>query len=241
MTLAELRDRTTKFLAYDLDNFEGETPTDPELDSQVNFAMRLMSREMHLVNPKVQLRLKANQSIVNYQDTDQVEQTVVRPYHVTIDGNKLWNARRDSYGLWTYGQFVQEHPTWESASSGTPTIAATFGSRQFILFEPASAAIAAQTDHYIAGQVLCNRLTGVRPYDDPARQGFPDEFHEGIAYLASVFAARPNVTEQEGLQRLAMFNAEWEAYCKAARNENRRLFSLHDPDRSDYADYIPLG
>ena len=240
MVLSELRALLTDLLAYDLDNYQGESPSDVELNAQINWALRALSKELFLFDPKVDFKLTTGEPRYRLDSRKVVSKRVVRPLYVTIDGNKLWNAQSDGYGMWGWEEFIGQHPTWEAATNGTPTKAVSYGAREIIIHIPPTATIAAQADNYIAGQVLANDLTGIGVLDDPSDQGIPAEVHESIAYLAAIYAATPNVTEQEGYARLAAYDKSWRASVKAIRNENHRLFHSGTTRHGLSPDYLAL-
>lgn len=236
MTLSELRTFQTELLSYDLDNVSGEDPTKEQQDAQLNRAMRAISKEIFIFDPQVSLKLTKDKLRYNLDDRKIVGKRVVRPYYVTVDGNKLRDAGGVDYGVWGFKEFVHEHPTWESASSGAPTKAVVYGAREVIVHLPPTAAIAGKLTNYIGGQVLANDL--VEDSDDPSSEGIPVEIHEGIAILASIFAATPTVSAQEGLIRLAAQDKEWKALVNTVKSENRNLFHVGTRTDTPYRDVI---
>lgn len=238
MVLSELRTLQTSFLDYDLDNFDGEEPTSVQQNAQINRALRTIGKELFIVDPKVGFSPKYNVDIYSLDKIGTVTKRVVRPFYVTINGNKLWNADETDYGMWGFQRFVQDFPTWESASTGTTSKAVIYGSRGLILHLRPSVEIEASTSNFIAGQVVPNDL--VHDNDDPSDQGVPREIHEAIAYLAAVYAAMPNVTEQEGWARLQAFNKAWMEDVKIVRNENHRAWHTPDMKGTDWPDFIHL-
>lgn len=240
MVLSELRALQSNYLGYDLDNYLGESPGEDGQNGQINRALRVISKECFLFDPKVTFTVVAGQFRYSLDDrkTPVVSKRIVRPHYVTINGNKLWNADQTAYGVWGWQEFVHSNPKWEASSSGTPTKAVLFGAREVLLHLPPTAAVVSAGENFIAGQVLANDL--VNDTDDPSDQGVPVEIHEAIAYLAAVYASEPNVTEQEGWVRVGRYDSQWTKMVRAIRNENRRLFDTGRKVQSTYADVIRL-
>lgn len=228
----------TDLLSFDLDNVKGETPSDAQLDAQINEALRFCSREIFLFDPLVKFKLRKDKAVYNLHDPAIVKKKVVRPFTVTVNGNKLYNARRDDWGTWAYDEFIDDHHTWEDASSGTPTKAVLYGSASLILHLPPTAAIAASAKNYIAGTVLARDL--VSDDDDPTRDSIPTELHEAVVFRAAWKAALPNVSEAEGWRRMAEYKSEWKGPFKEARNQNMRLFGKGTRRTEYMPDYISV-
>lgn len=220
MDLSELRTYLTDLLSFDLDNVKAESPTDAQLDAQINEALRVISKAAWLFDPKVVLTLKLDTFIYNLQDLATVERTVVRPFQATINENKLWNKVQDAYGMWSWGEFVSQHPTWEDDTAGTPTKAVLYGSRRMIVHLAPTAAVVSAGENYVAGQVLAKALVAAN--DEPDE--IPVEAHEAIAHLAAYRAAMPSASAAEAWNRLDRYNRDWREVIKEVRNENRRIF-----------------
>lgn len=240
MTLQELRSLLSSFNNYDLDNYLGGSPTAAGLNGQINRALRTVSKECFLFDPKVTFTLATGKLRYSLDDlkTPVVSKRVVRVHQVTVNKNKLWNADQDAYGVWGWQEFLHRHPKWESDANGTPTKAVVFGSREIILHLPPTATVVSDGNNFISGQVLANDL--VQDTDDPSDQGIPVEVHEAIAYLAAVYSSEPNVTEQEGWARVGRFDSQWSKMARSIKNENRRLFDTGRKVQSIYADFIKL-
>ncbi len=234
MVLSELRTMLTELLSFDLDNVKGESPTDVELDGQINEAQSFASRETFLFDPKVPWTIKKDVSRYNLHDLTVMEKRIVRPYWATINGNKLYNARRDDYGIWTYGEFIDDHQTWEDDSSGTPTKVVLYNAANVILHLAPTATVVSTGKNYLAGHVLANDMTA----DDHSPEGFPEDMHEAIAFRAAWKAAIPQVTEAEGWRRLAEYERQWKEPLKELRNQNKRLFNKGSRSGEYNATYI---
>lgn len=206
MTLTELRTMQTAFLALDLDNFAGESPSSSDQNVQINWAYRRIARKCHLVHPKITFTLTADTALYGLSDTAVwgTLRRMVNISHVTINGVMLRACDQRQYGLWTPREFIDRYPTWQTASSGTPTKAVQYG-QNLLLHVPPTAAVVSAGNNYVAGQYIPPDLDGVT-YITP---DLPEEIHPAIAYLAAIHAASPQASEPEMWTRLQAYGQAW--------------------------------
>ena len=206
MTLAELRTLQTNFLSLDLDNFAGEAPSSSDQNLQINWAYRRIARKCKLVHPKIPFTLAADTALYSLSDTAVwgTLRRMVDITQVTINGTMLRACDGVQYGLWTYREFIARHPSWQAASSGTPTKAVQYG-QNLLLHVPPTAAVVSAGNNYVAGQYIPPDLDGAT-YNTP---DLPEEIQPAIAYLAAIYAATPLATEPEMWTRLQAYGQGW--------------------------------
>lgn len=224
MTLAELRTLQTNFLALDLDNFAGESPSSADQNTQINWAYRRIARKCKLMHPKITMALTADTALYGLSDTA-VWGTLKRMVditHVTINGVMLRACDQRQYGLWTYREFIDRHPSWQTASSGTPTKAVQYG-QNLLLHVPPTSTVVSAGSNFVAGQYIPADLDG-STYNTP---DLPEEIQPAIAYLAAIYAATPLATEPEMWTRLQAFGQGWTEMVDDIARMN--MDSLADP------------
>lgn len=219
LTLADLRTLQTNFMSLDLDNYVGESPSSSDQNTQINWALRIVSKRLFLVDSKITFTPTADAVIQSLRASGVCGKRVVEPFRVTINGNMLWNCAQREYGLWSLAELERYHPKWQTDSSGTPTIAVYKGNNELILYLPPTSAVVSAAQNYIVGQVLAPDLSGT---DTPA---IPEECHECIAYVAAILAAEPVATEAEMWNRVSVFNSRWLAVIDEIASANRA--SMH--------------
>lgn len=218
MTLSELRTLQTNFLSLDLDNFAGESPSTSDQNAQINWAYRRIARKCCLIHPKIPMTLTADTALYSLANTAVwgSARRMVDIYSVTINGVPLRDCLGRNYGMWTYREFMDRHPTWQTASSGVPTKALVVGAN-LLLHQPPTSAVVSAGDNYVAGQYIPADLDG-STYDTP---DLPDEIQPAIAYLAAIYAATPLATEPEMWTRLQAFGQAWVEMIDDISHQNR--------------------
>lgn len=219
-TLATLITLQAQYLSMDLDNANGEAPSDANCTIQLNQALRQISRRLYLYDPKVTFTPTASTLIQDLRASGVCSKRVVQPYRVTINGNPLLDCAGRDYGLWSEAELWRRNPKWQTAADGVPSLAVYSGNGKLILHQPPTAAVVSDAENFIAGQVLAADLSSATPgtTDIP---GIPEEAHEAIAYLAAIIAANPVATEKEQWKRLEVFNASWISTIDTIARENR--------------------
>lgn len=215
MTRATLRTLQTGFMSVDLDNFYGESPSTANQNEQLNWAYRRIARKCHLVHPMVTFTPVAGQSIYSLTGSSFGGRRMVEIYNLTINGTMLRECSGVGFGLWTYREFVQRYPQWQTADNGTPTKACVYG-QNMILHAPPTSAVVTAAECYAAGQYIPADMD-----DDADEPDLPEEIHPAIAYLAAIYAANPVATEPEMWKRLEVFGEGWISMVDDISEQNR--------------------
>lgn len=211
---------------FDSDSMYGESPTDAQLVSLLNWGIQYTARFIRLYDPAVVLTLTADTAQYDLRSLSIVSKKVVRPYGVIINGNRLVNKKGDGYGVWTLGEFEREHPAWMGEAASTPVKAAFYG-KTLIVHQKPTQAIVDGGSNYISGTVLpiaktndSNGSTGKGTSPD-----LPDELHEATVWITANKNALANASEAEGWKRLGAYRADWFEIANEVRieNENQML------------------
>lgn len=201
MTLTDLRTRLTDLLKFDLDNFgataDGTPVSNTYLDAQLNWALRLLSKKLFLYDPLITLTLTGSQNTYDLRGSA-LSRDVIWVHYVTIGGEVLRDVQQTEPGMWTMTQLVKRFPTYTSTSAGT-VLRAVQADRSLIL-HPAPSGTG--SNNSVAGRYMAAALSSGSDVPD-----IPEELHEIIATLAAIKASEPQVSESEGWNRLARFDA----------------------------------
>ena len=219
MYLSDAVSLVNSFSQFDLDNYAGESPTNANVTSQINWASRLISKKLEMFNPVVVFTLTAGIRTYDLRSTSSFSVPVVKPMQVVIAGSLLLDARQDRPGLWSISEFERLNPNWRTDANGVPDKAA-WHTDKLVLNPPPNTATASLNTHYVSGLVLSADLT----YDANASTtalNVPVELHECVCYLAAVKAATPQVSEQEAWQRVSAYDQAWREEVEAQRRLNR--------------------
>lgn len=199
MTLAQLRTLTSYFISYDNDAYLGESPSNSDLDTVVNWAIRSIARRLYLFEPMIALTTSAGVSRYDIGDTTYFERRMLDIHRVVVGGTIL-RDNRSQFGLYpSLNAFEARYPTWRTASNGTPTGAVLAG--QNLTFDCPASGVLANT--FVSGQFMPNDLSA-----DGQTPLLPVELHELVAYLAATKLALPTATEEEQWGRLRAFKTE---------------------------------
>lgn len=211
MTLAELKTRLNQHLAADLDNYAGDTPSDDELEGQINFAIRAIGRAIFMVKP-VLVTVASGTSIV---ELDRQATPIVQVFRVTVDGLYLMDYR-DKPGLMNFAEMEAEAEGWQLATkTGIPSRAIQLDRRLYLWPKPTS-----EEAIVLTAQVLPQAL--VLDTDVP---DLPLWVHEAIVTVAATYAADPHATEEEGLARLGRFDKRTMEMITGEGERNRELYA----------------
>lgn len=199
MILSELRTLTSNFIAYDNDAYVGESPSNSDINSVINWAIRSIARRLYLFEPRITLTTSAGIGRYDISDTTYFERKLLDVHRVIVSGTIL-RDNRSQFGLYpSIDSFDARFPTWRTASNGTPTGAVLTG--QVLTFDcPASGAL---SNTFVSGRFIPNDLTA-----DGQSPLIPTELHELIAYLAAMKFTLPTATEEEQWLRLRTFRQE---------------------------------
>lgn len=196
MTLAEYRTHLTKYLEADLDNFYGESPAPGELTAQVNWAYATVARRVGHYAVGVALSLTAN--VWTYAlNAVAFAQPMVAVEVVRIGGVPLLNWR-EKPGLFSQSEMDATHEGWQAGGvAGTVEAASQIGNTLYVFPKP-SGSITAHVDGYAMPVALVA---------DGDVSVLPLALDQAIVALAAIYAATPQVTEEEGMNRLKMYDA----------------------------------
>ncbi len=134
MTLQDQFDYLTHFLEFDLDNFEGESPSSAEMVKQLNWAKRDIARKLMLFEPSSVLTLDTSAALHDLSDvsTPRVSVAIWKPTLVVVGGNVLYGANR-KHGIWSMRDLQRSYPNWRTATAATPQRAAYAGDYKLYL------------------------------------------------------------------------------------------------------------
>lgn len=199
MTLAELRTMTRAFVAYDLDTFDEDFQSnDTKTDAVINWALRSLSARLNLFNPSVTFTPTVSGQIYDLRGTAFAKRMLTIA-SVTVSGQQL-RGFTGRLGLHSPSEFEAYYPRWREASASIPSAATIIGDN--LIFNcPFSSGAVSATPHRVGGRILATNLTTAGQVPE-----LPVETHESIAYIASVKATLPNVTEEEGFARLKAYS-----------------------------------
>ena len=186
----------------------------------VNWAIRTISKQIKQLDPKIALTLTADLDTYALRG-GAFSRKVIRPYRVYINGVGLLSASREGFGIWTLSELDRIRRMWRTDSSDVPTAACHYG-ESLVLHPKPTAAVVAQSNHFVCGTYMAADMAYTSPSANP---DLPEELHEAVAYLAVVRSTLPNVTEAEAWQRLNAFNAEWKEAAAEIRKEHERTLA----------------
>lgn len=198
MTTTELITFVKDLQAYDLDHMRGEAPTDAEVVSSLNWALRVFSRALYLYDMSVTQTLTIGTH--TYPMQSGFSKRIIYPYRAMV-GTTAMRNRRGSLGLYTVAELDKDYPTWRTVTAGTIKVVATDGSNIIVAPKPDSAVTLT-----IGGRVLAPDLSHSTGATAPE---IPVECHEALGMMAAVRSALPNVTENEGWARIRAYDETW--------------------------------
>lgn len=223
----------------DLDNYKGESATAAQKTEQLNTGLRIISRHIHLFNPKVTFTPTAASAVQNIQNTSTpvVSQKVIRPYSVMMNGVKL-SGPDGNVGVWPYGQFIQEYPAWELADDGTVYRAVIFNEGKLLLNPAPTTAVVTAAQNFIAGTVYAAPL--VNGSGDSTEPDLPADLHEALCLLTAAIAADPQIAAEEALRRVQSYNQRAYQALMDTRQMNLNASSMFAMPLTDERDSMSL-
>ena len=228
MTLTEAIAYIADIQSHDLDNFQGEAPSQADSIEQVNWAMRTMARKLFLFDANITLTLVDTQAEYDLNDrtTPVVSVRCIKPITVYIDQLPLKNQKGER-GVWDWFSFEEAHPSYLSVDDAQPYLAVAMPNNKLRMY-PAPDATAAALTNTIAGQYIPDNLTA----SDLSNQlPLPEEVHEALCFMAAEKTAMPMQSEAEGWRRLAAFRQEWMTTIEEIEKQNRRAIMPRRPKR----------
>lgn len=221
-TLADLRTLMTEFMVLDLDNSKGESPSSANQNEQLNWAYRSLCRRAFLFDPSITFTLTASTSLYNIRDitTPIVSKKVIYPKWVYINNVPLRAYNNEVRGLWTLQELERDNPMWRSVASGTPYCAVLHRYNSLRLYPAPTSGVVSAGGNYIAGTYLPVDMSGDSDVPD-----LPEEFHELIAFSASIKASLPVVTEEEMWNRIKAYDGEVESMFKDFTAEQKTVLA----------------
>jgi hypothetical protein len=236
VTLGQIITYISKFDDLDLANFYGESPTNAEQTALINWAARTFAHlTLYNYNDAVTFTLTSGTAVYDLLSGSIVSQRVIKPRLVTLNSVVLSgpDGRR---GLWTLPRLEKEYPTYQTQSSGTPTVAARLPSYKIRLYKKPDATAAAASNNYISGWCLPADITYVDGTSETI--DVPVHFHECLAYMAAFKAAYPHATEESMWVRLKQFHQDWYEAMSNLRDEANSAFWGFDHFRGQDNDWL---
>jgi hypothetical protein len=198
MNLTELRAFVIKLLAYDLDSFDGDSPSDAQKDSILNWGLRQVGLSIYLYQD-VPFTIVTSERSLRLDDTTKFTKPMLTIDTVVLNGVTLRDSTR-RHGIWNVDKFNRWYPSAATASNGTPEAAVIVGNS--LVF---NCPVSDNWSGIAMGRALPQKL--VSPgHETPT--DIPEHLHECIAYFAAIKWAMPNATIDEQYQRLQMYSSE---------------------------------
>lgn len=210
-----------EFQAMDLNNSSGATVTNANAIRQLNWAQRIVAREVKDFNEKMVFTLADDTA--EYDLFTCATKRIIRPYRVWISSQVLCGADRHP-GLWSMGDLEAVNPNWIVDASDTPSRAIWNGGRQLFLNPPPTPAVADETDHFISGEIIPADMTeaGIASQCEAN-----SELHEAICAVAVMLSAYPTATERIEFDRLALYdNGKYSLIIRQLARENQSRRSM---------------
>lgn len=202
MTTQNLIDFVKDHAAFDLDLYPGESPTDAEVVELLNWALRILSRKLWLVDPSIVITLVAGTQSYDLRSAS-LSRDVWLCLRAYINGSPLLDWQGEQVGLWTLEEMEATNPTWRAAANGTPTAAMVIDRKIYFYLKPSSTVVSTGSNYvagcYLAADLAAGSLSAV--------PDIPDETQEALGLLATVKGSTPNVSEEEGWARLKEFHS----------------------------------
>jgi len=217
-----MRTQLGSMLGYDLDNFNADSSgavTAAQLTDQINFAIRIVGKRLMLYDPVVTMTPVAGTMSYSLRGNS-FSRKIYEAKKVMINGNWLARADGKNYGLWATGEIDRLRPTWPTDSADKPTKAWQINDLLWLHPKPTQAVVDAG-NNFVSGLYIPADLTNGT--DDSNYADIPEECHEAVVKIAAIFAADPNVTEDECLQRLQRYEARASNEINIIRQRNARL------------------
>lgn len=190
MQRSAIRTLVGQLLAVDLDNYAGDTPSNADVDSQINRAIRIISRHVRPLFPKVTLTISTNDQIIPFGSAKFARKML------SVD--KIYKGSNQTIPMFPYSQF-DELSDFRYASSGTPQSASVLNNTLYF-DKPWSGNATLIVEGHAFYAPLANDT------DEPE---FDEYAHEAVAYLTAELAAQPTVSESTALNRLGIYEKTW--------------------------------
>lgn len=234
MTLNDLIEFVKALQKYDLDNAAGKDPTNKILISQINRALRFISRKIRLYDPKVVLTLVAGQKTYRLDDTTVFSVPMIQPTKIFINGAELFgpNSYTRIYSMTSLDEFF---PGWRTVASGTPAYAALQPGGKIVLAPSPDATCIAAGSNWAAGYTYAPTLSAMT--DIPQ---IPDYLHEAVAELAAEYSSQPTASDAMAWQRLAAYRLNWSELIRQEAQRNMSLVAPFDAQGSRWSDLIDV-
>lgn len=196
MTLAEIRARVAKLIAYEGNTAEGMDPSGSSLDDYINLAQDELSRRVYLYDGRVVLTTSASAFQIDVQG-EATSRRMLEVHQVIIEGERLLNFYGQP-GLHTFPELNSAYPDWTDGSLGE-VVAAAFSAPTLVLTAAPSGEL---DDCYLQGRVLADTLTASSQVSD-----LPVETHELVCFLAASFLQQPVIDTEDAFARLREYKA----------------------------------
>jgi hypothetical protein len=236
MTTQQLITRVAGYMANDLDGYwtDSTTPTNAEVVSALNDAMRDIALEAWLVEPSLTLTLTAGTYTYSLRDTGIVSKKALKVLRVVINNIPLTTADGRRRGLWSFQELEEKYPQWRGADNSTPHVAVQLGPN-LILYPPPTSTVVSAGENYITALRLPADLSSASLSASP---DLPEELHEGLAKVAAAKAADPAATEGHQDARIARLYQQGMAMAQKVGAENRKMWSDPGTIRNRNLNYL---
>gem|GEM_PF-5926219 len=199
-------------MAADLDNFHGEAPVNADLDQQINRAYRAVARRIGWYQMGVALTLSANVWIYDLEDVA-FARPMLAVEIVRIDGVPLMDWRQKP-GMLSQAEMDATYPGWPAGGTAGTIVGASQIGRKLYVYPKPNAGGTAHVDGYALPVLLSDANT---------TSELPEALDAPIVALAAIYAATPQVSEEEGLARLASYDAAASAEIESFASANREM------------------
>jgi hypothetical protein len=190
MQLSAIRTLVGQLLAVDLDNYAGDTPSNADLNLQINRAIRIISRHVRPLFPKVTLTISPNDQIIPFGSA--------KFSRKMLSVDKIYKGSNQTVPMFPYSQF-DDLSDFRYNTSGTPQVASVLNNTLYF-----DRPWDANASLIVEGHAFYAPL--VNDTDEPE---FDEYAHEAVAYLTAELAAQPTVSENTALNRLGIYEKTW--------------------------------
>ena len=216
MTITQMVSLMAEMQSLDLNNSVGPSPTTEQSVRQLNWAQRVVGREVRHFAPKLTFDLQ--QDVFEYNLFTCCTKRVLRPSRVWVLDEVLRKPDRTP-GFWTLADLENHNPNWITEASDVPVIACWAGSNQLILYPPPNTDTATETNHFMSGEMLHEDMDHTTPNNQCPSH--PD-LHEAICAVAVILSAMPAATERIEWERLNVYdNGKYSQAIRQIASENR--------------------
>lgn len=218
MTLDDMRTLLGARLGYDLDNVDGESPTDPQLNVQLNYGQRRVARM--IMYHKANVAFTTTTDTPNYRlDGSAFAQAMVEVWLVRNKAGNALTNRTEQPGLYSYQEFNKEFPAWQGGGThGTVLGACQFGNELWLTPKPDASAAGAW---HVDGLCLPVDLAG-----DSDVSELPIRLHEIIVELTAVWVSDPSCSDAQALNRISRYQARANETIQDEAMSNYRMRAL---------------